>query len=203
MQLPQVVGLAVVLSIVTYALLSGTCEEVPVVYGPSGSRGGPLTPAPGKLHILVTGAAGFIGSHATKRFLLEGHAVTALDNLSRGNLGAIHVLRRIGKDARFQFVDLDLGQAAALKQVFQRCSFDLVVHFAAVATVSAPPISFSLSLSLERSLALQQWARVLAACGSSATTITPVQRCSIHTDVDVMLNRLWRRLGRCSSSWSA
>ena len=47
------------------------------------------------MHVLVTGGAGFIGSHATLRLLEEGHAVTTIDNLSRGNLGAIHTLQNI------------------------------------------------------------------------------------------------------------
>lgn len=42
-----------------------------------------LTPDSGKLHVLVTGGAGFIGSHATMLLTEQGHAVTVVDNLSR------------------------------------------------------------------------------------------------------------------------
>lgn len=60
--------------------------------GTFGPPGGTLSPEDGKLHVLVTGGAGFIGSHATLRLLEEGHAVTTIDNLSRGNPGAIQTI---------------------------------------------------------------------------------------------------------------
>ena len=41
---------------------------------------------PKKNIILVTGGAGFIGSHLAKRFIAEGHEVVGLDDLSNGNL---------------------------------------------------------------------------------------------------------------------
>eukprot|EP00892_Ulva_mutabilis_P012642 jgi/Ulvmu1/9750/UM055_0090.1 len=97
--------------------------------------GGPLRPASGKMHILVTGGAGYIGSHAAKHLLEAGHAITVIDNLSRGNIGAIEVLRKIAPHKRFQFVQMDLGHGEQLKDVFQRCSFSAVIHFAAVAYV--------------------------------------------------------------------
>ena len=46
---------------------------------------------PGKLHVLVTGGAGFIASHAALMLLEHGHTVTTIDNLSRGNMGALKV----------------------------------------------------------------------------------------------------------------
>ena len=56
----------------------------------SGADGRPF---PG--HVLVTGGAGFIGSHATMRLMDEGYAVTIVDNYSRGNPGAIAALRKM------------------------------------------------------------------------------------------------------------
>jgi hypothetical protein len=50
-----------------------------------------LTVAQDMLHVLVTGGAGFIGSHAAMLLLETGHTVTIVDNLSRGNLGAVKV----------------------------------------------------------------------------------------------------------------
>ncbi len=57
--------------------------------GGSAGAGAPLEPQPGGRHMLVTGGAGFIGSHAALALLDGGHAVTVIDNLSRGNLGAL------------------------------------------------------------------------------------------------------------------
>ena len=46
----------------------------------------------GKQHVMVTGGAGFIGSLAALTLLEAGHAVTVIDNLSRGNYGAVQKL---------------------------------------------------------------------------------------------------------------
>ncbi|XP_076912702.1 UDP-arabinose 4-epimerase 1-like [Bidens hawaiensis] len=43
---------------------------------------------PGVTHVLVTGGAGYIGSHAALRLLKDSYRVTIVDNLSRGNIGA-------------------------------------------------------------------------------------------------------------------
>ena len=58
----------------------------------------PVPRADGKgsmLRVLVTGGAGYIGSHCALRLLEDGHAVTIVDNLSRGNVGAIHALQKV------------------------------------------------------------------------------------------------------------
>ena len=82
----------------------------------------------------MTGGAGYIGSHASKQLLQEGHAVTVVDNLSRGNIGAIRVLQRVAF-SRFQFIQADLGDYVNLVQIFRGNKFDAVLHFAAVAYV--------------------------------------------------------------------
>ncbi|KAH0883025.1 hypothetical protein HID58_059121 [Brassica napus] len=65
---------------------------------------------PGVTHVLVTGGAGYIGSHAALRLLKDSYRVTIVDNLSRGNLGAVN-------------------------KIFSENAFDAVMHFAAVAYV--------------------------------------------------------------------
>ncbi|KAK3172228.1 hypothetical protein Dsin_032841 [Dipteronia sinensis] len=47
----------------------------------------------GVTHVLVTGGAGYIGSHAALRLLKDKYRVTIVDNLSRGNLGAVKVYK--------------------------------------------------------------------------------------------------------------
>ena len=96
-----------------------------------------LKTASAKQHVLVTGGAGYIGSHAAQRLLLDGHSVTVLDNLSRGNQGAVAALEQMAEPGRFQFVQVDLGHADTVKEVFRRGRFDTVMHFAAVAYVGA------------------------------------------------------------------
>ncbi|KAI3764178.1 hypothetical protein L2E82_14181 [Cichorium intybus] len=90
----------------------------------------------GITHVLVTGGAGYIGSHATLRLLKDSYRVTIVDNLSRGNMGAVKVLQDLfPQPGRLQFIYADLGDAKAVNKIFSENAFDAVIHFAAVAYV--------------------------------------------------------------------
>ncbi|KAL5721844.1 UDP-arabinose 4-epimerase [Ranunculus cassubicifolius] len=90
----------------------------------------------GITHVLVTGGAGYIGSHAALRLLTDSYRVTIVDNLSRGNLGAVKVLQGLFPEpGRLQFIYADLGDAKAVNKIFSENAFDAVIHFAAVAYV--------------------------------------------------------------------
>src|SRR5207245_9902583 len=90
------------------------------------------------MNFLVTGGAGFIGSHVCERLLLSGHAVWAFDDLNpfydpamKGrNLGEIRALSK-----PFQFVEGDLLDRAALNTLLSRAKFDQIIHLAARAGV--------------------------------------------------------------------
>jgi UDP-glucose 4-epimerase len=84
------------------------------------------------MNVLVTGGAGYIGSHAALRLMADGHAVTVIDDLSRGNLGAIGVLRAAGD---VQFVKTDIGDAKTVADLLRDRSIEVVMHFAALAEV--------------------------------------------------------------------
>ncbi|CAO2042963.1 unnamed protein product, partial [Urochloa humidicola] len=91
---------------------------------------------PGVTHVLVTGGAGYIGSHAALRLLKDSFRVTIVDNLSRGNIGAIKVLQNLFPEpGRLQFIQADLGDPEAVNRIFSENAFDAVMHFAAVAYV--------------------------------------------------------------------
>lgn len=91
---------------------------------------------PGVTHVLVTGGAGYIGSHAALRLLKDSYRVTIVDNLSRGNLGAVKILQELFPEpGRLQFIYADLGDAKAVNRIFSENAFDAVMHFAAVAYV--------------------------------------------------------------------
>jgi UDP-glucuronate 4-epimerase len=86
---------------------------------------------------LVTGAAGFIGSHLTQRLLDRGDEVVGLDNLNdyyRVQLKLDRLARLTGRDG-FLFLELDLADRDAMKQLFETEQFDHVVNLAAQAGV--------------------------------------------------------------------
>src|SRR3954462_753688 len=79
---------------------------------------------------LVTGGAGFIGSHCCRDLLDNGFDVVVVDNLANSPVTAIDRVRELG-GGRLWFYGLDTNDSAALATVFKRHSIDVVVHFAA------------------------------------------------------------------------
>ncbi len=82
------------------------------------------------MRVLVTGAAGFIGSNMVDRLLSAGHSVAGLDNMSTGRM---RFLERAKAHARFTFHQSDLLDRSSLAQAMEGA--ELVVHFAANADV--------------------------------------------------------------------
>lgn len=80
------------------------------------------------MNVLVTGGAGFIGSHLCKRLVKEGHSVVAIDNLSNG---CIQNLNGLEDTPQFTFYEFDINNTMKLRRVFDENSFDMVFHFAA------------------------------------------------------------------------
>jgi UDP-glucose 4-epimerase len=77
--------------------------------------------------VLVTGGAGFIGSHLVERLLAEGAGVTVLDNLSTG--------RRENVPSDAELVEGDVGDRDAVDSAFARRRFDAVFHIAGQASI--------------------------------------------------------------------
>jgi UDP-glucose 4-epimerase len=79
------------------------------------------------MNILVTGGAGYIGSHAVKRLLDEKHKVAVIDNLSRGHIEAI--------DCRADFYRAKLSETDKLLRILLQHRIECVMHFAGLTYV--------------------------------------------------------------------
>lgn len=75
------------------------------------------------MNILVTGGAGFIGSHVVDAYLRIGHRVAVVDNLSTGKASNLN--------PQATFYQADIRDASAMQQIFERERFDLLNHHAA------------------------------------------------------------------------
>lgn len=94
--------------------------------------------------VLVTGGAGYIGSHMVLQLLEEGHSVIVIDNLSNSSSESLERVKKItGKT--LQFYPMDLLEKEKLNRVFKEHSIDAVIHFAgykAVGESVAKPLEY-------------------------------------------------------------
>jgi|SRR5688572_26769373 len=81
---------------------------------------------------LVTGGAGFIGSHLAERLLRDGHSVRILDNLSTGKRENVDAVRPAGSD-RLEWMEADVRDAAACRRACEGVEY--VLHQAALGSV--------------------------------------------------------------------
>jgi UDP-glucuronate 4-epimerase len=102
------------------------------------------------MNFLITGGAGFIGSHLVERLLEQGHRITVFDDfndyydpaIKRGNLAAVV--------DRITLIEGDIRDAVLVERVFAAGSFDCVVHLAARAgvrpSISEPKLYFTTNI---------------------------------------------------------
>jgi UDP-glucose 4-epimerase len=86
------------------------------------------------MRVLVTGGAGYIGSHTCVEMLAAGMEVVVLDNLSNSKEESLRRVREI-TGRPLTFVKADLRDRTALDGIFQEWGFDAVVHFAGLKAV--------------------------------------------------------------------
>lgn len=91
----------------------------------------PVTNCP---KILVTGGAGYVGSHTTVALLAAGYDVFAIDNLSNSTDSVLDRIEQI-TNRRPQFAKIDIRDRLALQQLFAAHHFDSVIHFAGLKAV--------------------------------------------------------------------
>ena len=96
--------------------------------------------------VLVTGGAGFIGSHLADRLLAEGHRVISVDDLTTGRIANLVDARGYGKE--FTFFNMDV-RADGLLPLFERHRPEVIYHLAAQSGVRPSLLEPSLALQLE------------------------------------------------------
>jgi len=83
------------------------------------------------MHILVTGGAGYIGSHTCVELLQAGHTVVVADNLSNSKIEALHRVEELTGKA-VPFYQVDLLDRQGLERIFAEQPIGAVIHFAAL-----------------------------------------------------------------------
>ena len=86
------------------------------------------------MKVLVTGGAGYIGSHTCVELLNSGYDIVVLDNLDNSSEKSLERVKELtGKD--FPFYKVDLLDYAETEKVFKEHKFDSVIHFAGLKAV--------------------------------------------------------------------
>jgi len=100
------------------------------------------------MNILITGGAGFIGSHLCDFLLEKGHKVTAIDNLLLGRMMNIDHLESC---AEFNFIKIDLLNLPEIKKIFANSGFEMVYHLAANSDIQKggnnPEVDYNLTFN--------------------------------------------------------
>lgn len=125
----------------------------------------PLAPGPAGSTVLLTGVAGFIGSHVAEALLARGQRVVGVDNLDpyydpalkRANLDAVRAAAKSPGDV--EFVEADICDQPAMRRLFERARPASVIHLAAKAGVRpsiADPAGYSRVNVLGTSVVLEE-----------------------------------------------
>lgn len=84
--------------------------------------------------ILITGGAGYIGSHTVVELIAAGHEVFVIDNLGNSKASVLDRIERI-VGRRPGFAQMDVRDRPALRELFRAHRFDAVIHFAGLKAV--------------------------------------------------------------------
>ena len=140
------------------------------------------------MKILVTGGAGFIGSHTTLALLEAGHDIVVLDNLSNSSPLALTRLEQLSGRS-VEFIEGDVNDRDMLDQLFAQHSIKAVLHFAGLKAVGesvAKPLLYyqtNLSGSLTLCQAMAEANVFNLVFSSSATVYGEPKDMPIHEDV--------------------
>jgi UDP-glucose 4-epimerase len=98
------------------------------------------------MKILITGGAGFIGSHLCDELILKNYSVTVIDNLI---LGSLNNIKHLLDNPNFNFYEEDILKLSSLELIFKNHNFDMVYHLAANSDIQKgsndPDVDYSLT----------------------------------------------------------
>ena len=170
------------------------------------------------MHILVTGGAGYIGSHTVVELLARGDQVSILDNFYNSKPEVLNRLRTIsGKD--FDFFQVDLLDREAVFEIFRNHSFDAVIHFAGLKAVGES-VSIPLRYYHNNITGTLNLCDAMAAAGvkklvfSSSATVYgvpktvpisedfPLSTTNPYGSTKLMLEQIFRDLAASDPQWS-
>ena len=86
------------------------------------------------MHVLVTGGAGYIGSHTCLELINAAHQITVVDNLDNSSYESLLRVEKLTQ-SKIPFYQVDLLESEKLADVFLANTFDAVIHFAALKAV--------------------------------------------------------------------
>lgn len=90
------------------------------------------------MNILVTGGAGFIGSHLCRKLVEEGNSVVAVDSLTQGD---IELVRDLLDEDEFTFIEADVFDSVKMQSIFKHNQFDMVYQLVANTSVQKGGVS--------------------------------------------------------------
>jgi UDP-glucose 4-epimerase len=170
------------------------------------------------MNILVTGGAGYIGSHTCLELLQAGHDVVVVDNLSNSRKESLHRVQDLaGKPLRFHRVDL--LDRPALEKVLQQAPVDAVIHFAglkAVGESASKPLQYyhnNITGTLVLCELMQRFGVKHLVFSSSATVYgsanpaplteaMPLSATNPYGRTKLMIEEILRDLHRADPSWN-
>lgn len=137
------------------------------------------------MNILVTGGAGFIGSHLCDVLLAKGHKVTVVDNLVLGRKENIaHLIGR----PDFKFIKEDLLHDDAMRRIFQDSDFEMVFHLAANSDIQKggknPMVDYDLTFNT--TFHVLQYMKEFG-----IKALLCINACNLWRDIGCVIRELW------------
>ena len=167
--------------------------------------------------ILVTGGAGYIGSHTVVQLQEAGFAVVVLDNLANSHQDVLECIKTI-TDRKPEFIDADIRDREALQGIFQNHPIDAVIHFAglkAVGECGDQPFTYYSNNVVGSTILLEEMNRagVKTYVFSSSATVygdpgyaqyredTPLAPVNVYGRTKLMVEQILRDLKKSDPQW--